>query len=59
MSDSEHAAYVLSYTFGGLPQAVGFWHIPCTDGKFATTVKPRWLTRFLMKHLMQWEWSDI
>jgi hypothetical protein len=41
-----------------LPKTVGFWILPCAPVQFATKVKPRWLTRFLMKHLMQWEWRD-
>jgi len=40
------------------PPPVGYWKMPCGMVSFAATKKPRWLTRFLMKHLMQWEWSD-
>ena len=40
------------------PPPVGYWEMPCGNVSWATTSKPRWLTRFLMKHLMQWGWRD-
>jgi hypothetical protein len=36
----------------------GYWRLPCGTVQFTTMSKPRWLTRFLMKQLMQWEWIE-
>lgn len=46
------------YAIFGPPKNVGRWKMPGANTFFFTTQKPRWLTRFLMKHLMQWEWQD-
>lgn len=34
----------------------GYYDIDGT--KFPVRKKPRWLTRFLMKHLLEWKWED-
>lgn len=41
-----------------IPQYVGSWKIPGCDVYIAATKKPRWLTRFLAKHLFEMEWKD-
>ena len=41
-----------------LSEFVGGWKIPCSDIYIVTTKKPRWLTRFLAKHLFEMEWKD-
>lgn len=40
------------------PPPVGSWKMPGAPVYFHATVKPRWLTRFLMRHLLQWEWKE-
>lgn len=40
------------------PKYVGKWKMPGAPTYFMCTTKPRWLTRFMMKHVMQWEWRD-
>lgn len=37
----------------------GWWVLPGNEQtKFAVMRKPRWLTRFLMWHLLEWKWED-
>lgn len=36
----------------------GAWELPGSTTYFACIKKPRWLTRFLMKHLVEWKWKD-
>ncbi len=43
-----------------LPKYLGAWQIGGSIGlRISVTKKPRWLTRFLLKWLIEWEWIDI
>lgn len=37
---------------------VGFWVLPKTDICYACYEKPRWLTRVLMRYLLEWQWCE-
>lgn len=41
------------------PRYVGGWQIGGNTGlRVNVTKRPRWLTRFLLRHLLEWEWVD-
>lgn len=42
------------------PSHVGGWRVggPTWSTTFNVTKKPRWLTRVLMRLLLEWEWVD-
>lgn len=41
------------------PSPVGYWCIGGVQGfRFAVRERPRWLTRVLLKALLEWEWRD-
>ena len=39
------------------PKETGYYVIG-ENFQFAIRKKPRWLSRFLAKHLLEWEWKD-
>ena len=39
------------------PKEAGYYVVG-GNWQFAIRKKPRWLSRFLMKHLLEWEWKD-
>ncbi len=43
--------------FQPLPVYVGGWQMG--QFRFNLTKRPRWLTRVMMKWLLEWEWRDV
>jgi len=41
---------------GLFPPAVGYYEFGGL--RIELNKKPRWLTRFMMRHVVQWEWVD-
>lgn len=41
------------------PPPVGYWCLGGEQGfRFAMKTRPRWLTRVLMRALLEWHWVD-
>jgi hypothetical protein len=46
-------------SFTSTPKWVGYWIIAGHFGiRVAQVKRPRWLTRFLCRVLLEWEWRD-
>jgi hypothetical protein len=61
MSEKEHEFIwtAKSYTFNHTPTWVGNYQIGGPMGlKIFVLKRPRWLTRFLLRVLLEWEWED-
>lgn len=45
--------------FSGAYEPVGYWCIGGKKGfRFGVSERPRWLTRVLMRALLEWQWRD-
>jgi len=62
MSDNEVGRISWDPTFLKPYKRAGWWIMPGSESgyqtKFTANRRPRWLTRFLMWHLLEWKWED-
>ena len=56
--DPRHCAEINSAThFTPQPKTMGHWKFD-ENFRWNSTKRPRWLTRVMMKFLIEWEWLD-